>query len=103
MSGHQVGGSGGASSSDKQAPSARLQVMVKGQDEHEVLFKIKNTTRMDKVMNAYCQQRGIILDSCRFVFDGERLQNDDTPLSRDIIDGSLIDVFQEQYGGRNLM
>lgn len=60
-----------------------------GQNEHlnikvtdnnnEVFFKIKRTTQLGKLMNAFCDRQGKNIQSVRFLFDGQRVQPQDNP------------------------
>jgi small ubiquitin-related modifier len=45
----------------------------------EVVFKIKSTTVLKRLMSAYCERAGKVAGSVRFLFDGERVQLSDTP------------------------
>ena len=54
---------------------------------------------MSKLMTAFCQRRGIPLTSARFLFDGERIAEQQTPAELDMEDGDTIDVYMEQTGG----
>jgi len=45
----------------------------------EMFFKIKKTTQLKKLMEAYAEKQGKSLASLRFLFDGERVNNTDTP------------------------
>jgi uncharacterized protein YpmS len=46
---------------------------------NEVFFKIKKTTQLSKLMNAFCERQGKNSASCRFMFDGQRVTPQDTP------------------------
>ena len=46
---------------------------------HEIFFKIKKSTPLQKLMNAYCSRQGYYPSAVRFIFDGERIKGDDTP------------------------
>lgn len=105
-----------------------------GQQEHlnikvtdnnnEVFFKIKRTTQLSKLMNAFCDRQGKNMQSVRFLFDGQRVQPTDNPdtvrfqagaslpsagsghdwffadMSQlDMQDGDTLEVHQEQIGG----
>ena len=50
-------------------------------------------------MDAYCQRQGLSSNQCRFIFDGERLKDDDTPDKLEMENGDEIDVMVEQTGG----
>ncbi|KZT58028.1 small ubiquitin-related modifier [Calocera cornea HHB12733] len=68
----------------------------------EVFFKIKRNTKMSKLKGAYAQRVGKDVQTIRFLYDGERLGEDDTPASLEMQDGDTIDVMVEQVGGSRL-
>merc|ERR1719361_869839 len=76
-----------------------INLKVKSQDGNEVYFKVKHTTKLSKLMNAYCNRVGKELSAVRFLFDGERLQPDATPEQLDMEDEDEIDAMVEQHGG----
>ncbi|ANB15626.1 SUMO family protein SMT3 [Sugiyamaella lignohabitans] len=47
----------------------------------EVFFKIKKTTPLRKVIDAFCKRTGKDSKALRFLFDGERITEQDTPAS----------------------
>lgn len=46
---------------------------------NEVFFKIKRSTRLDKLMKAFCERQGKEPSTVRFLFDGSRVREGDTP------------------------
>eukprot|EP00965_Chrysotila_dentata_P215025 6188519-Pleurochrysis_carterae.AAC.3 len=42
-------------------------------------LKCKMTTQLSKLMNAFCQRQGVQMNSVRFLFDGQRLTETQTP------------------------
>jgi small ubiquitin-related modifier len=44
------------------------------QDHNEVFFKIKRSTQLKKLMDAYCERQGKATSSVRFLYDGIRIQ-----------------------------
>ena len=68
-----------------------------------VQFRIKKTTPLRKLMDAYCKKLGLSKQAVRFTFDGNRLREHDTPKAFGIEDGDEIDVFQEQQGGAGIV
>jgi len=70
------------------------------QTGEETFFKIKKTTRMEKVFQTYAQRKGVQFNSLRFLLDGERIQSDATPASLDLEDQDQIDCMLEQMGGK---
>lgn len=50
-------------------------------------------------MDAYCQRQGLTSGNVRFLFDGERLHETQTPSQLNMENGDEIDVLVEQVGG----
>jgi hypothetical protein len=46
---------------------------------NEVFFKIKRTTPLKKLMDAFCDRQGKAANSVRFLFDGTRVNGNDSP------------------------
>ena len=82
-----------ASPATPPAPSLniRLHKVPEGED---VFFKVKTTTKLQKVFDAYATARYPGRD-LRFLLDGERLRGDQTPGDVDMEDGDQIDVFED--------
>ncbi|KAG5931663.1 hypothetical protein E4U53_001661, partial [Claviceps sorghi] len=60
------------------AGSEHLNIKVTD-NNNEVFFKIKRSTKLEKLMNAFCERQGKSITSVRFLFDGARVQPSDTP------------------------
>uniref|UniRef100_A0A7S0ZD19 Ubiquitin-like domain-containing protein n=1 Tax=Timspurckia oligopyrenoides TaxID=708627 RepID=A0A7S0ZD19_9RHOD len=86
-------GAGGAGEAEQ------INIKVKDSDGNEVQFKIKRSTPLSKLMQAYSQRLGAQQDTFRFMFDGKRVQTGDTPDSLDMDDGDCIDAMIYQQGG----
>ena len=54
-------------------------INVKAKDGTKILFMIKRTTHLKKLMDSYCQLQGLANNQYKFIFDCERLNNDNTP------------------------
>ncbi|KAL9122724.1 MAG: hypothetical protein Q9187_000724 [Circinaria calcarea] len=65
---------------DQQPPSEHLNIKVTD-NNNEVFFKIKRTTALKKLMDAFCDRQGKAPNSVRFLFDGSRVQPTDSPES----------------------
>merc|ERR1712113_513154 len=76
---------------------------VKDQQGSEVQFKIKKSTPLRKLMDAYCSRLGLTASQVRFMVDGERISADDTAEKLGLEDEDLIDVAMEQTGGAPAM
>jgi hypothetical protein len=66
------------------------------QTGEETFFKIKKTTRMEKVFTAYATRRGVSVGSLRFLLDGEKIGIDQTPKMLELEDQDQIDCMLEQ-------
>nr|VDD32119.1 unnamed protein product [Brassica oleracea] len=74
-------------------------VCFRSRDGNEVFFKIKRSTQLKKLMNAYCDRQSVDLNAIAFLFDGRRLRAEQTPDELDMEDGDEIDAMLHQTGG----
>lgn len=72
----QSPGAGG--NAEDQPKSEHLNIKVTD-NNNEVFFKIKRTTALSKLMNAFCERQGKAPSSVRFLFDGARVNPTDSP------------------------
>ncbi|OCT62959.1 hypothetical protein XELAEV_18044053mg [Xenopus laevis] len=56
-----------------------INLKVAGQDGSVVQFKIKRQTPLSKLMKAYCERQGLSMRQIRFRFDGQPINETDTP------------------------
>ncbi|KAI5002912.1 hypothetical protein ZWY2020_027562 [Hordeum vulgare] len=78
---------------------AHINLKVKGQDGNEVFFRIKRSTQLKKLMNAYCDRQSVDMSAIAFLFDGRRLRTEQTPDELEMEDGDEIDAMLHQTGG----
>lgn len=78
---------------------AVINVRVSSDDGDNTYFKLKSTTPFIKLMNAWCQKKGLSISAVRFLFDETRLNADQTPADVMMEDGEVIYVLMEQGGG----
>ena len=77
-----------------------IHLKVKSQENDEVFFKIKRSTQLSKLMQKYCERQGITnMQNVRFLYDGERILEKNTPNDLNMQSGDEIDVVVEQVGG----
>ncbi|KAH8697331.1 putative ubiquitin-like modifier [Talaromyces proteolyticus] len=48
-------------------------------NNNEVFFKIKRSTQLKKLMDAFCERQGKQPSTVRFLFDGTRVRPEDSP------------------------
>jgi small ubiquitin-related modifier len=83
----------------KSEGSDHINLRVTGQDGSVVQFKIKKHTPLRKLMQAYCDRQGQSMSNIRFRFDGQAINEQDTPAKLEMEDEDTIDVFTQQTGG----
>jgi Ubiquitin-2 like Rad60 SUMO-like len=78
MSDHDGSPGGPLPAEMPQPPSEHLNIKVTD-GNNEVFFKIKRSTKLEKLMNAFCERQGKQINTVRFLFDGQRVQPTDSP------------------------
>ena len=71
---------GGEPPQEQQQRSEHLNIKVTD-NNNELFFKVKRTTQLKKLMDAFCERQGRSLSTCRFLFDGIRVNPTDFPKS----------------------
>ena len=66
-----------------------------GQDSNEIHFRVKQTTQMGKLKISYSERVGVPVTSLRFLFDGRRINDDETPKALEMEQDDVIEVYQE--------
>ena len=64
-----------------------------------VFFKQKHDMKLQKLMRVFCQRQDVAMESVRFLFDGKRIRENQTPNELEMEDGDSIDVVVAQVGG----
>lgn len=98
MSDHEQSPPGTGGNADEQPKSEHLNIKVTD-NNNEVFFKIKRTTALSKLMNAFCDRQGKQLATVRFLFDGARVNPTDSPDSvRQLLRSRLLEAsFEELF------
>nr|7ZIR_A Chain A, Heterogeneous nuclear ribonucleoprotein D-like [Homo sapiens]7ZIR_B Chain B, Heterogeneous nuclear ribonucleoprotein D-like [Homo sapiens]7ZIR_C Chain C, Heterogeneous nuclear ribonucleoprotein D-like [Homo sapiens]7ZIR_D Chain D, Heterogeneous nuclear ribonucleoprotein D-like [Homo sapiens]7ZIR_E Chain E, Heterogeneous nuclear ribonucleoprotein D-like [Homo sapiens] len=68
----------------------------------EIFFKIKKTTPLRRLMEAFAKRQGKEMDSLTFLYDGIEIQADQTPEDLDMEDNDIIEAHREQIGGEDM-
>jgi len=96
MADEQPGQEAQAASGDQ---TEYIKLKVVGQDSNEVHFRVKMSTQMGKLKKSYAERIGVGVGSLRFLFDGRRVNDDETPKALEMENDDVIEVYQEQTGG----
>ena len=73
-----------------QALTALYIIVVDPYFNEEVLFKIKRDAKMRRLFVAYCKRKNYDSQNLLFFYQGERINDDDTPDSLVLQDGAKI-------------
>jgi len=77
-----------------------ISLTVKAQDGSETTFRLKRHNKLGKLIKSYCQANSVSDPrSIRFLFDGTRINDEDTPETLEMENDDRIDVMVEQLGG----
>mmetsp|Transcript_34056 Transcript_34056/g.48389 ORF Transcript_34056/g.48389 Transcript_34056/m.48389 type:complete len:113 (-) Transcript_34056:349-687(-) len=80
-----------------------LLYFLSSQDQGVTSFRCKTNKPLKRVFDAYAENKKVNVDSLRFVYDGDRVQGNQTinDLDKDGDGGDefQLDVFVEQVGG----
>ena len=76
-----------------------IKLKVVGQDSNEIHFRVKMSTAMGKLKKSYSERVGAPITSLTFLFDGKRINDEETPKSLEMEQDDVIEVYQEQTGG----
>mgnify|MGYP002033634415 CR=1 FL=1 len=75
-----------------------INIRIRDQTGEETFFKVKTTTKLDKIFNAYATRKGVAATDLRFLFSGVRVRGDQTPAGIDMEEGDMLDCMLEQGG-----
>ena len=84
-------------------PKTTMQISVQNAKGEHTYFKVKSSTTLGKVMNAYAKKLNLDPQMLRFLCDGIRVMKDDTPESLELEEADFIQAFLEQDGGNNFI
>ncbi|KAJ3215574.1 Small ubiquitin- modifier 1 [Dinochytrium kinnereticum] len=76
-----------------------VNLKVVGPDGTEIAFKIKRSTPLQRLMDAYVAKTGVDSKTIRFLVDGSRIQGTQTPDELELEDGDQIETAVQQLGG----
>ena len=91
------------SSSESEAAEEKKQTHITlqavSQDGNSLQFKVRMSTPLQKVIDAYCSRLSVDPASVRFLYDGDRVKGENTPEIMHMENGDILDVVLQQSGG----
>ena len=76
--------------------TTHINLKVATQDGNEIYFVCRETMPLQKLMHAFCNREGVSTNSVRFLFDGNRLNETQTPEQLGMENDDVIDVMFAQ-------
>ncbi|TXT06829.1 uncharacterized protein COLE_06160 [Cutaneotrichosporon oleaginosum] len=73
-----------------------LNIKIRATDSSEVFFKIKKTTKLNKLKTAYADRVGQDPAAIRLLFDGTRILDNQTAEDLEMEDGDVLEVLLER-------
>jgi hypothetical protein len=93
----QIANPGNGGPSQEACQEWKLEIkVIDTLDLAEVYFRLLRTTQMNKVFDAFCHRQGIPQHQLRFIFDGGRVGDLDTPETLEMVHGDIIEAHYEQ-------
>jgi len=65
----------------------------------KIFSSLSHNVLIKQIFDAFLQRKSLQPGSVRFLFDGERVREDQSPQELDMEDGDSLDVMMEQVGG----
>ena len=63
------------------------------------MLKIHKNAKIENLRHQFCKVKKLECASIKFLFDGQRVQDQDTANSLGLLDGDIIEAFKEMKGG----
>jgi hypothetical protein len=89
------------SSNQEPLGNSVVTVKVREQGGQTCIFRVKRSTPMMKIFDAFARKVGLTTETLTFRLDGERIREFETPASLNLSDEDQIDVFYAAVGGEN--
>ncbi|KAG6483008.1 small ubiquitin-related modifier 1-like [Zingiber officinale] len=77
----------------------RISIKVISQDGNHLCMKMSRTTKLGKVMEVFCERKGLQLKSLSFTFDHRKVGEDQTPEQLGMEDGAEMEAHKSTFGG----
>ncbi|CAN8065971.1 unnamed protein product [Agarophyton chilense] len=81
-------------------PPDRVTLTVRDKENNEFTFQVKRSTPFRKVFEAFSQKMKEPVKAFRFLYDGKRISESDTPVSLGVENGDSIDAMVMSQGGQ---
>lgn len=90
-------GTAGEMARKKEAPKIKL--VLQGSQDNKMTVVVKKSTKVGKLLGAYCDARGVNRGDFRVICCGQMMKEDDEIGSYSLHDGDVVEVVAAQVGG----
>jgi len=66
---------------------------------NEMKYRVRTEIALGRLKASYCRAMGLEVEALCFVFDGQRIADQDTPNSLGMINGDVIEIYEPRIGG----
>lgn len=70
-----------------------VKIKIRGSNGTDIWFSIRRTMRMSRIMQAYCDRKGVTIFDFLFSFDGHIISPESTPDTLGLKNDDIIDVY----------
>ncbi|CAB4385402.1 unnamed protein product [Rhizophagus irregularis] len=75
-----------------------INLKVQDYSKNATVYKVKKTKPLNKLKQVHCDRNGLNIEIMRFLFDGKRIKDNDTPDSLEMENNDIIDIVCRQDG-----
>ena len=83
----------------EQEQQQKFIILIVVDAERKITFKVKRSTVMIKVRRSYSERVGAPLTSFKFIYNGQRINDDDTAEALKMDNNDVIKVYPDQFSG----
>lgn len=84
---------------DTAADSNQINLVIKDPQGQETHVRVRRTTRLRKLFDAFCKKSNTDANTLRFFFQGARINDEETADDLNLKEGDVIDAFVRQVAG----
>ncbi|CAB4285527.1 unnamed protein product [Prunus armeniaca] len=70
------------------------------EDERDMFYRTGRSVPLKYLIRDYCERKHLVYEEMRFLFDGKRINESETPEQLEMEDDDVIDVMSDQFGGQ---
>lgn len=89
----------GTETAGKGSDDTHVKIALHGANDNRTVVLAKKTTKINRLLNAYCKERGVSPKEYRLIYKGKVLQEAEEISTYNMASGDVIEVVASQTGG----